>query len=69
MTVTTRPDNAGPPKFGLSRTRLRAAVPVALRRDMQGTLIASAAADWRCESAMPQRHKRLEFVHWGHFRS
>lgn len=65
MTVTTRPDSAGPPKFGLWRTRLRAAFPVALRRDMQETVIASAAADWRTEAAMPQRHKRLEFVHRG----
>lgn len=65
MTVTTRPDSAGPQKFGLLRTRLRAAVPVALRRDVQGTLIASAAADWRSEAAIPQRHKRLEFVRRG----
>jgi hypothetical protein len=48
---------------------LRAAIAVALRRDVQGALIASAAAEWRCEAAMPQRHKSLEFVHWGHFRS
>ena len=65
MTVTTRPDSAGPPKFGLSRAYLGAAVAVALRRDVQGALIAPAAADWRSEAAIPQRHKSLEFVHRG----
>lgn len=68
MTVTTRPDSAGPPNSGQLRTRLGAAVPVALRRDVQGALSAPPAALRRSESAMPQRHKRLKFVHWGQFR-